>query len=140
MTGLNDLVGLHVLTAVDMDTNSLPESMRGEVWDGANVINFELDGVTYAVIEDPEDGYRSSMQEIITVAYSISNRFEPCKVECKMRENGGDVVLDMYDVVTGNVVLSVGTWSEYEDDYYPYFVAEFTPENMASNTQRKVSQ
>jgi len=139
MTELNDLVGLHVLTAVDMDTNSLPESMRGEVWDGANVINFELDGVTYAVIEDPEDGYRSSMQEIITVAYSISNRFEPCKVECKMRENGGDVVLDMYDVVTGNVVLSVGTWSD-EDYYYPYFVAEFTPENMASNTQRKVSQ
>jgi len=139
MTELNDLVGLHVLTAVDMDTNSLPESMRvrGEVWDGANVINFELDGVTYAVIEDPEDGYRSSMQEIITVAYSISNRFEPCKVECKItkRENGGDVVLDMYDVVTGDIVLSVGTWSE--DDYYPYFVAEFTPENMVSNRGAK---
>jgi hypothetical protein len=40
-------------------------------------------------------------------------------------------ILDLIDVVTGKVVLSVGTGNT--DDYYPYWVAEFTPENMGAN-------
>jgi hypothetical protein len=40
----------------------------------------------------------------------------------------------MLDVTTGKVVFEVGT--EDIDDYYPGFVVEFNPENMAIN-QRK---
>ena len=129
---LKDLVGTHVLTAVDMNIDSLPQDIRRDVYENANVINFELDGVTYAVVEDPEDSYRSSMREILVVQYTIGNRFTPCKVKCKMRGGySGEDILDMRDVITGEIVLSVGT--ERVGRYYPCFIAEFTPENMIIN-------
>ena len=76
------------------------------------------------------------MREILVVSYSISNRFTPCKVKCEMR-NDHDDILDMRDVVTGEVVLAVGTETDGERNYYPCFIAEFNPQNMAVNTKWK---
>ena len=133
---LKDLVGTHMLTAVDMNTDSLPPEIKSDIYGDINVINFELDGITYAVVEDPEDGLRSSMREILVVSYSISNRFTPCKVKCEMR-NDHDDILDMRDVITDEIVLSVGTETDGERNYYPCFIAEFNPQNMAANTKGK---
>jgi hypothetical protein len=105
----------------------------GDSFEDCQVINFVLDGVTYTAIEDPNDGYRSTMREIATSDKSVSNTFTGQEVLAKMRENDKyeHDILDLIDVVTGKVVLSVGTGNT--DDYYPYWVAEFTPENMGAN-------
>lgn len=132
---LNDLVGLHKLSGVDMLKYSVHEESN-KMYD-AQVINFILDGVTYSVIEDPEDGYRSSMKEIVVSDSKLSNIFPECMVMCQMRirirGKVNDDVLDMVDITTGKVVLSVGT-SDF-DDYYPLFEGNFYPENMIVNNQ-----
>lgn len=65
----------------------------------------------------------------------MKNRFDPVEVLAVHRERadyGGPAdILDLIDCATGKVVLSAGT--ENDDDYYPSFIANFTPGNMASN-------
>lgn len=129
---LQDLVGLHKLSGVDMNGSEIKKEW-GDHFEDCQVINFILDRKTYTAIEDPEDGYRSSMSEIKESKVVIKNKFPPVKVMGVMRSPESDDVIDFFDVKTGKVVLSVGT-SEI-DDYYPSFVAEFTPKNMAINTE-----
>lgn len=127
---LNELVGMHQLTGVDLDNASI--KTWGDNFENCQVINFVLDGQTYTATEDPEDGYRSCMREIVASDHEVKNKFS-CEVLGKMREDKYEKndVLELIDAITGKVVLSVGTGNT--DDYYPYWVAEFTPENMASN-------
>ena len=132
---LKDLVGLHKLYGVDMSTERIKEEW-GDSFEACQVINFILDKKTYTAIEDPSDGYRSSMREIKLSKVVIKNVFEPCRVMGVMRRRGRDDgdpdIIDFIDVKTGKTVLSVGT--SYADDCYPCFVAEFTPENMVINS------
>lgn len=128
---LKDLVGLHKLSGVDMSNEKIKEEW-GDSFEDCQVINFILDRKTYTAIEDPSDGYRSSMREIKESKVVITNKFAPVKVMGVMRQDKSDDVIDFFDVKTGKVVLSVGT--EDLDDYYPGFVAFFNPENMAINT------
>lgn len=94
--------------------------------------------LTYTAIEDPSDGYRSSMREIKVSKVVVKNTFKPVQVFGIMRHdnkyNKNDII-DFYDVKTGKIVLSVGTSDS--DDYYPSFVAEFTPESMVLNAERR---
>lgn len=128
---VKDLVGLHKLSGVDMSNEKIKEEW-GDSFEDCQVINFILDKKTYTAIEDPSDGYRSSMREIKLSKVVIENVFKPVKVMGVMRQDTSDDVIDFFDVKTGKVVLSVGT--EDLDDYYPGFVAFFNPENMAINT------
>lgn len=133
---LSDLIGKHNLAGVDMWIVPFKEEWQ-ERYQDAQAILFELDGVSYQAIEDPEDGYRSMMREIQPVGILPNNRFAPVEVLAVMRlaeVRYGNDILDMYDTITGKLVLSVGT--DHNDDYYPSFVAEFTPENMAPNQGR----
>jgi hypothetical protein len=130
---LEGLVGEHVLSGVDTGNEKVKESY-GEGFEDCNVINFILDGVVYTAIEDPEDGYRSCMREIAVSDKKITNIFPGQRVLGRMRgTQGGEEndVLDLLDMKTGKIVLSVGTGNI--NDYYPYFVSEFTPENMSAN-------
>jgi hypothetical protein len=55
----------------------------------------------------------------------------------KMKDNDTYSVNDtiqFIDVVTGKVVLEVGT--DNTDDYYPYCVMNWYPENLACNVGR----
>ena len=130
---LKDLVGLHKLSGVDMNSEMVKREW-GDDFEDCQVINFVLDRKTYTAIEDPSDGYRSSMREIKQSKVVVKNTFAPVHVMGIMRGksdyNENDVV-DFYDTKNGKVILSVGT--ENTNDYYPCFVAEFTPENMAIN-------
>jgi hypothetical protein len=131
---LSDLVGKHVLTGCDMSNLKVKETW-GDGYEDCSVINFVLDGKTYQAIEDPSDGYRSSMSEIKESDETVKNTFQGHEVLAQMRGKGqwGSEcdILDLVDVVTGKVVLSVGT--DNTDDYYPSFEAVFTPENLAAN-------
>ena len=133
---LKELVGEHMLDAVDFSTEQF--NIFGSRFEDCQVMRFRLDGVVYVAVEDPNDGYRSMMNDIYTSNEVVKNTFPPVKVVCRHRENGrsGDVddILEIIDVVTGKTIVEVGT--ENTDDYYPCFVASFSPENLAHNISK----
>jgi len=131
---LKDLVGEHVLDAVDFENEKI-KNWSDDLED-CEVMRFRLDGIVYVAIEDPDDGYRSSMRKLKTAdASSMKNVFAPVNVIARHRTKGSygedDDVLELVDVKTGAVILEAGT--EAISDYYPGFVARFSPENMAVN-------
>lgn len=130
------LVGLASLDAVDF-ANEMRERYE-DSWEDCGVCRFRLNGVVYIAVEDPSDGYRSHLGAFSRYETEVpmQNVFTPCKVLVRQRtkraEYSGDAdVLEMIDIVTGKTVLEVGT--DNTDDYYPSFVASFSPENMEAN-------
>ena len=116
---------------IEFDTEQ--QSFYGD----ANVVDFVLDGRVFSAVEDPEDGYRSSLGKILVdrVA-SVKNMFPPCHVIASRRQDREyekNDMIDFVDVLTSKVVLSVGT--ENTDDYYPYFVGIFDPTAMCYNEE-----
>lgn len=137
---LKDLVGVHILTGVD--TRNIPiedgDSSKYFGVENSATINFVLDDTMYTVIEDPEDGYRSSMKEIIVSTGTIDNSFQPVAVFAVMRFSNyrnSCEILDIYDLKSGKLILSAGT--DRSDDYYPTFVYGWTPENMWINKDKE---
>ena len=126
---LKDLLGKHVLSGCQ---DGKIETKKEWECDCASTMDFILDGKTISVVEDPDNGYRSSLGEILEnrEGLVITNTFPPVDVIGIAKGNDDDIV-DFYDCITGKVILSVGTADT--DDYYPYFVAKFTPENMCHN-------
>ena len=124
---LEDLVGTHMLDGVDY---GIVDDMANSGYDFTNVISFRLDGIVYTATEDPDDGYRSSMRNlIVNKSSAIKNSFEPIQVIAKMSDCGN--ILLVTDPLTDEVVLEVGT--DYSSDYYPSFVSNFNPEAMSIN-------
>lgn len=101
--------------------------------DYANGIRFRLDGTVYEVIEDEEDGYRSSARPIQAVHTRPRNVFPPIQVVGRMGVGCYSEILYLDDAHTSKLVLEVGT--DNSDDYYPGFVASFHPENMVTNAE-----
>lgn len=130
---LEDLIGERLLSGVEFGTISKDEDKY--IYEDANSMTFILDGHAYCVVESPYDGYRSSMRDIFEVPIeSVKNTFEPVRVLARHRTQGSyctDDVLELIDIVTTKLVLEAGTTNS--DDYYPSYVANFTPENMACN-------
>jgi hypothetical protein len=133
MLELKELVGEHVLFGVDQSSKAVKEEY-GDGFEDCQIIRFQLGKIVYQCIEDPSDGYRSSMREIRLSKEPIKNRFKGVKVIGKHSDKGEDI-LELIDVKTGKTVLMVGT--DNSDDYYPSFVASFQPENMWINRERK---
>lgn len=135
MTELKDLVGLHMLDAVDFETISVPEWEGADTFEDASTCRFRLGGVVWAAVEDPSDGYRSSMRELRLLNDApMVNAFPPVQVLAVHRaKRGWDAadVLELIDTKTGQTVLEVGT--DNTDDYYPSFVADFRPEALSLN-------
>lgn len=134
---LQDLCGKHTLDAVDFSQES--HKRWGDEYEDCEVCRFRLDGIVYAAIEDPDDGYRSCMRDLkIDDGAVMQSVFPAIEVvgtyRTKSEWSGQDDVLELIDAVTGKVVLEVGTSNC--DDYYPSFVASFHPENMITNAER----
>lgn len=131
---LAGLVGEHKLSGVDMSNESVKREW-GDDFEQCEIIRFRLDDVIYMAIEDPSDGYRSSMREIKVSDGEMKNVFAPVKVLCRIRtkgEYGGtDDTLEIIDMENGLVILEVGT--DNCDDYYPMWVGAWHPERMAVN-------
>lgn len=135
---LESLVGKHILTGVD--TGTIKVKNWGEMED-ANFIRFVVDGVAYMAVEDPSDGYRSSMKSLMISDEKCTNIFPKHIVMGKMKSNsnwGENDILELYDINNGRLVLSVGTSNT--DDYYPCFEAQFTPENLSINSRNEINK
>lgn len=132
------LVGSHRLSGVD-EINRVYERY-GEFRD-CQCINFVLDGVTYTAIENPDDGYRSSLDKIIISEDGVINTFEPIDVLVSYNESGRasyssqSNIIEFRDIVNGKIVMSIGT--DNTDDYYPVFIAEWMPENLSVNGDKQ---
>jgi len=134
--------GLHLLTGVDYGkgTHTHYHGNTEEV----DCISFRIDGVTYTVTEDPDDGYRSSAGDVEVSDKPITNSFGPVIVRAEVYGvRGWDAetpeadILRLIDVETGGVVLEVGT--SYSDSYYPACVMNFNPENLVHNAHLKTA-
>lgn len=138
---LKDLVGEHLLTGVDFCTQQIKQYDWSDDLEDCQVVRFCLDDVVYVATEDPSDGYRSYLgQLIIDNTNTMSNQFLAQRVVGVHRVKGNydtvDDILELIDVVTGEVVLEVGT--DNCDDYYPSFVSSFHPEAMAINNTGEI--
>ena len=127
---LKELIGEHKLSGVEFG------EVKDDYYSDSTVIHFILDGIVYSAVENPSDGYRSSLREIFINKNRnvVKNKFEPVEVLATMRKDShyeNNDVLDFYDIKTSKIVLSVGT--KNYDDWYPSFVANFNPENMIIN-------
>ena len=115
-----DLVGIHFLSGVN-------ETFNGD----ANVILFVIDGIPLRAEEDPNDGYRSNLKEIIVdFNAKVSNTFTPVKVNITQ----DDDILIFTDIKSKKHILKIGT--DYHDDYYPVFVGSWIPANMHVNKDK----
>lgn len=132
---LQTLVGEHELSGVDTDTAMVKMYEWREEPEPCEVLRFVLDGVTYEAIEDPSDGYRSSMAGCYVTTAPVKNTFAPVKVVGRWRTkgeySGTDEVLELIDATNGAVILEVGTSNV--DDYYPGFCGHWHPQLMAIN-------
>lgn len=135
MSELKDLIGRHVLDGVYFSSESIPAYEGADYTEDSQVCRFRLNGNVFVAVEDPSDGYRSSMRELRSLGeIALDNMFPPVEVFGLYRsERNRDQsdILELYDLATGKLVLEIGT--DATDDYYPSFVASFHPENMAAN-------
>lgn len=130
---LKSLIGKHELSGVDFENQSIKHYEFSDLED-CQVVRFCLDGKTFMAVEDPSDGYRSCMRHCIVVEDKIKNRFSPVEVYGIMK--GPDCydqndIIQFYDTSTNKIVLEIGT--SHTDDYYPSWVAKWSPENLCLN-------
>lgn len=125
------LIGEHTLDAVDTSTEQIKD--WGTRLQDANCLRFRLNGKVYVALEDPDDGYRSAMEKLFVLEGEMKNVFPPVKVSARHRKSRYEDsdILEFVDVANEKVILAVGT--DNTCDYYPCFVAEWSPQNMAQN-------
>ena len=137
---LDSLVGFHRLTGVEMTQTKVCK--YDDEWEEVDSISFRLDGKIYTAVEDPSDGYRSCMKHLVLdKGRRIANRFAAVQVLAIKKRSSvyhDNDTLEFIDVLNGKTILEVGT--DNSDDYYPTFVARFSPENMAINEAAQPSR
>lgn len=118
---LESLCGEHILTGASLDAVGEPV---------LQVVRFTLDGQNYEAVENPEDGYRSSLGSFGTTdipAKPVARTAVVCRM---VTDLGKDEILGILNAATLKEIISIGTADV--DDYYPGFVACFSPENLLS--------
>ena len=132
----NWLEGTHILQGVEVIHNCIvPDGWGGSI--ETNAILIRLDGINYLFVEDPADGYRSYMREIMTTDKTPKYILPDIEVTIKhitdpIPGSFGGYTNDFYDFYEGNnLILRVGT--EDVDDYYPCCILEYHPENLNCN-------
>jgi hypothetical protein len=114
---------------------------------------FMLDGYVYRVQEDPDDGYRSHLEDIIVVDQMPLNVWQPAEEvmghhaqkQSELIDHTFDPesyyedrcnIVQLISTTTAKPVLEFGT--DYSDDYYPSFVARFYPLKMGINERQAI--
>ena len=137
--GMFSLEGDMILDGVDYIKLEY-QTWVGEI-ETTEAMAFRLDGVVYAALEDPGDGYRSAMKDLITGDFNIKNTFPPVRVrvesgnyendEANFDEYSSAELLTITDAETGEIVIEVGT--NYSDEYYPCFIEYWNPTGLVHN-------
>lgn len=119
MKTLDDLLGEHFLSGVLINDTANKE---------ASFVRFALDGCALQADELSYDEYRSGLGAIYLTDERVpdTHMFAPTFVVGRKRDDPSDDVLEFVNPKTGAVVLFLGTVDT--DDYYPRWVAEFTPD------------
>lgn len=127
---LKDLVGKHVLSGVDRIRVYIVSYGSPEEVDG---IRFYLDDVNYECLENPDDGYRSYLNDLKVTSEPCRYRFPGTEVLCSMSENSlwDEDILEVRETKTGKIVLRIGT--DYEDYYYPVCIMQYFPQALPCN-------
>ena len=130
-----ELLGLRTLTGFEGGITIQRKDSYFHDEDSYAVI-FILDDVTYMAIEDVNDGYRSSLEQLIITDRECKNKIPPHLVRGKFRKDdtyGKNDTVEFIDVITNSVVMAIGT--DNIDDYYPGCVMEFNPTELAVNKE-----
>ena len=94
---------------------------------GSNGNKFKLDDLVFEALEDPNDGYRSSLGAIVVRNdKSIFQRKPLAKVRMEILELNDSYYHVLIDINTNHEWLRIGTGDI--DDYYPYFVYDYNPD------------
>jgi len=96
-----------------------------------NLNQFQLGSVIFEVIEDEEDGYRSSMSEVNIVnrlAQENTRDFLADVIIAKV-----DEIYQIIDITDGHIWYEFGT--NTNDDYYPWFIFKY---NLKSNLKQLI--
>jgi hypothetical protein len=109
-------------TTVDVNT-LLTAPQKQFKYYGANCNQFKLGSRVYEAIEDPDDGYRSCMRELVLVDKPQGIFSRQAIATVFVREQ--NYLYEIVDVKDGYVWLTFGTDSY--DDYYPCFHFEPHP-------------
>lgn len=124
----DDLLGDRVLMAIRTD-------VRHPFDPDASGVALDLGDLTVFVFEDPDDGYRSSAGAPLTAKASMYEYAgSPTYIRAPVTitawgEHGTGIILT--DRRNGKVVLRLGT--DESDDYYPCFVCDWRPQDLADN-------
>lgn len=127
---LADLAGDHILTGIERGYNPDPYNQYQNV----ECLRFTLDGITFEIEEDPDDGYRSSARNLVVSARPIAS-FDPVPVHC-VHDAGkpNSYRNDIIEIYVGDKLL-IRTGTCDVDDYYPSWVSEWNPENLPVNQE-----
>jgi hypothetical protein len=143
---ISDMIGEFELSGVDRDS-TLHKDEWSDRDEDCQILSFTLNDIVFTAVEDPNDGYRSSMRYVLIEKFEVHNQFQPIRVYTKYRTDNSHLagtddywhsheecdILEMYDKDNDKLIMRIGTGNT--DDYYPYFVAEWKPENMAVNNE-----
>jgi hypothetical protein len=131
------LLGIHVLSAVETGYVSVKDEDSSD-FENCNFISFVLDGKTYTAIEDPSDGYRSSMRCLKVSKRKLNNVIPDTQVLVVFgyedKYYATENILWFYSTEAAELVLKIGT--EDCGDYYPSFLHEFIPKNLPCNVKK----
>lgn len=138
---LKDLIGTHILSGVE--TGEM-EQERLFGYESCNYVKFTLDGITYMAVEDPDDGYRSYCSDLKILDEKSRYELPDILVDCVMcihedsdPWNHENDILVFKDAKNGKEILKIGT--AHVNDYYPYCVLEYNPENIHYNDRKEVT-
>ena len=116
-----DLYGIHTLSGCDYSFDK----------NGFSSMRFILDGNTYEAVEDPNDGYRSTLGGVYRTTEYCARNIPDIKVEimkCPDNDLDGIQFVVRDNDYSARSVIVIGT--NYHDGYYPYAVMNFEPENF----------
>jgi len=112
-----------------METNFNFDALLGKKYAFYGVCDckFKLDKVIYEAMEDENDGYRSMLGCVIAKEPEDGIFFKSpiANVWLVYEESDCDDNYKLIDITDGHVWLRFGT--DNTDDYYPYFVFEYSP-------------
>lgn len=96
---------------------------------GVNENKFKLDDLVFEALEDPYDGYRSTLGAVVIINDSnIFHKRPLAKVKMLYEPFEDNLYHKLIDTDTNHVWLVIGTGDF--NDYYPYFVFRYTPDEQ----------
>lgn len=128
MSNLESLIGRHFLSGVEITECKIYDPCLSD-YANTPCILFTLDNITYRLVEDQDDGYRSYCKELEIANTKPKYRFIPIEVLCKKSEEQYTDILEIIDIQSCKTILQIGT--DKTDSYYPYCIFEWKPENMS---------